>query len=137
MKNLVFVIIGSIMIICLIPNLAFKSYNIKKDGLLNSVLILDDGKYQLVRDKHNGVYSYTLYEVDNEMAFGIINSITMYYVNSNKIYVVGKESLNASDYSYFVLSFDDDSINKYFDLEDMPSQLQIIFNDKENFNVLA
>lgn len=144
MKKLIFLVkiiliyfIINIIVVLIVAGV-FLSYDPKKDGLFSfeEILKIADGKYQLVCDKNNDKCNYKLYEVDDTMSFGLINSITMYYLDSDILYVVGQGYGSYDECNYFVLNLNNDNIEKYIDIDNMPDNLQTIFNDKSNFVIL-
>lgn len=144
MKKLIFFVKAILIyfiiniIVVLIVAGVFLSYDPKKDGLLfyEEILKVADGKYQLVCDRHNDTSDYRLYEVGDTMSFGLINSITMYYLDSDMLYVVGQGCGRYEGYNYFALNIANDDIEKYISIDNMPNNLQAIFNDESNFVLL-
>ena len=136
-KTILIYFIINIIVVLIVAGV-FLSYDPKKDGIFffEEILKVADGKYQVVCDRNNDKCNYKLYEVGDTMSFGLINSITMYYLNSNMLYVVGKGYGSYEECNYFVLNLNNNNIEKYIDIDNMPDNLQAIFNDKSNFIIL-
>lgn len=145
MKKLIFLVEAILIyfiiniIVVLIVAGVFLSYDSKKDGLFSfeEILKVADGKYQLVCDKNNDKCNYKLYEVGDTMSFELINSITMYYLDSDILYVVGQGSGSYEECNYFVLNLNNDNFEKYIDINNIPDDLQNVFNDESNFVILG
>lgn len=145
MKKLIFLVEAILIyfiiniIVVLIVAGVFLSYDSKKDGLFSfeEILKVADGKYQLVCDRNKDKCNYKLYEVGDTMSFELINSITMYYLDSDILYVVGQGSGSYEECNYFVLNLNNDNFEKHIDINNIPDDLQNVFNDESNFVILG